>query len=429
MFNLNRETELSNELLQKILNKFMTTERPKLQRWDDYYRGKHAILNKSYSDASKECNHIITNYCKIITDTYSGYICGKPISYFSNDDITDIQDTLNYNDSASQDMAMITNALIYGVAYELQWVDKYAQIRYCQVNPLNCFAIFDNTLDCELLYFVRWYKVNSIDETDSTYIVEVYDSNSVRRYKSFGMGGALEFIDEEAHYFGDVPVSVFYLNENEENIFNSVITLNDAYNELQSSEIDDFNAWVDAYLTFTGVNAEIDDISAMKENRVLILPEGAEANWLTKNANDTQIVNILENIKKNIFKVTACPDMADETFLAQSGTALAYKLVGFENVASGIVARFIKALQRRIELICNVLNLKASDATWRDININFVRNLPINLTETVNLVNSLKGVVSDATLLAQLPFIKDISAELEAIKKQKEEEVKIYDFD
>ena len=429
MFNLNRDTELSNELLQKILNKFMTTERPKLQRWDDYYRGKHAILNKSYSDASKECNHIITNYCKIITDTYSGYICGKPISYFSNDDITDIQDTLNYNDSAAQDMAMITNALIYGVAYELQWVDKYAQIRYCQVNPLNCFAIFDNTLDCELLYFVRWYKVNSIDETDSTYIVEVYDSNSVRRYKSFGMGGALEFIDEEPHYFGDVPVSVFYLNENEENIFNSVITLNDAYNELQSSEIDDFNAWVDAYLTFTGVNAETDDISAMKENRVLILPEGAEASWLTKNANDTQIVNILENIKKNIFKVTACPDMADETFLAQSGTALAYKLVGFENVASGIVARFIKALQRRIELICNILNLKASDTTWRDININFVRNLPINLTETVNLVNSLKGIVSDSTLLAQLPFIKDISAELEAIKKQKEEEVKIYDFD
>lgn len=429
MFNLNRDTELSNELLQKILNKFMTTERPKLQLWENYYRGKHAILNKSYSDDSKECNHIITNYCKIITDTYSGYICGKPISYFSNDDITDIQDTLNYNDSAAQDMAMITNALIYGVAYELQWVDKYAQIRYCQVNPLNCFAIFDNTLDCELLYFIRWYKVNSIDETDSTYIVEVYDSNSVRRYKSFGMGGALEFIDEEAHYFGDVPVSVFYLNENEENIFNSVITLNDAYNELQSSEIDDFNAWVDAYLTFTGVNAETDDISAMKENRVLILPEGAEASWLTKNANDTQIVNILENIKKNIFKVTACPDMADETFLAQSGTALAYKLVGFENVASGIVARFIKALQRRIELICNILNLKASDATWRDININFVRNLPINLTETVNLVNSLKGIVSDSTLLAQLPFIKDISAELEAIKKQKEEEVKIYDFD
>lgn len=428
MFTLSKNTELTKELLQKIINRFMTTERPKLQLWDNYYRGKHAILSKSYSDASKECNHIITNYCKIITDTYGGYICGKPVSYSSNEDITDIQDTLNYNDSAAQDMSMITNALIYGVAYELQWIDKYSQVRYSQINPLNCFAIFDNTLDCELLYFVRWYKLNAIDDNDKTFAVEVYDKNTIRHYTTPELGGALTEVDTEPHYFGDVPVTVFYLNENEENIFNSVITLNDAYNELQSSEIDDFNAWVDAYLTFTGVDAETDDINAMKENRVLVLPEGAEASWLTKNANDTQIVNILENIKKNIFKVTACPDMADETFLAQSGTALAYKLVGFENVASGIVARFTKALQHRIELICNVLNLKASDATWRDIRINFVRNLPVNLTETINLVNNLKGTVSDATLLAQLPFIKDVGAELEAVKKQKQDELSVYGF-
>ena len=428
MFTLSKNTELTKELLQKIINRFMTTELPKLQLWGNYYRGKHAILNKSYSDASKECNHIITNYCKIITDTYGGYICGKPVSYSSNEDITDIQDTLNYNDSAAQDMSMITNALIYGVAYELQWIDKYSQVRYSQINPLNCFAIFDNTLDCELLYFVRWYKLNTIDDSDKTYAVEVYDKNTIRHYTTPELGGALTEVDTEPHYFGDVPVTVFYLNENEENIFNSVITLNDAYNELQSSEIDDFNAWVDAYLTFTGVDAETDDINAMKEDRVLVLPEGAEASWLTKNANDTQIVNILENIKKNIFKVTACPDMADETFLAQSGTALAYKLVGFENVASGIVARFTKALQRRIELICNVLNLKASDATWRDIRINFVRNLPVNLTETINLVNNLKGTVSDATLLAQLPFIKDVGAELEAVKKQNQEQLSVYSF-
>ena len=138
---------------------------------------------------------------------------------------------------------------------------------------------------------------------------------------------------------------------------------------------------------------------------------------------------MLDNIKKNIFKVTACPDMADETFLAQSGTALAYKLVGFENVASGIVARFTKAIQRRIELICNVLNLKATDAIWRDININFVRNLPVNLTETINLVNALKGTVSDATLLGQIPFITDVKSELEAVQKQKEENMALFSFD
>lgn len=401
---------------------------PKLQKWGNYYNGKHVILNKSYADKSKECNHIVTNYCKIVTDTYSGYICGKPVSYTSNQNIDDVQDCINYNDSDAEDMAWCTNALIYGVGYELQWIDKYSQVRYSQVNPLNAFAIYDNTLDCDLLYFVRWYKRDNFDDND-IFNVEVYSDKTVKTYQAHGLGGALELISEEQHYFNDVPVSVFYLNESEENIFNCIITLNDAYNELQSSEIDDFNAWVDAYLTLTGVDADSEDIASMKANRVLILPEGATANWLTKNASDTQIVNMLDNIKKNIFKVTACPDMTDQTFLAQSGTALAYKLVGFENVASGIVARFTKAIQRRIELICNVLNLKATDAIWRDININFVRNLPVNLTETINLVNALKGTVSDATLLGQIPFITDVQSELEAVQKQKEENMALFSFD
>ena len=401
---------------------------PKLQKWGNYYNGKHVILNKSYADKSKECNHIVTNYCKIVTDTYSGYICGKPVSYTSNQNIDDVQDCINYNDSDAEDMAWCTNALIYGVGYELQWIDKYSQVRYSQVNPLNAFAIYDNTLDCDLLYFVRWYKRDNFDDND-IFNIEVYSDKTVKTYQAHGLGGALELISEEQHYFNDVPVSVFYLNESEENIFNCIITLNDAYNELQSSEIDDFNAWVDAYLTLTGVDADSEDIASMKANRVLILPEGATASWLTKNASDTQIVNMLDNIKKNIFKVTACPDMADETFLAQSGTALAYKLVGFENVASGIVARFTKAIQRRIELICNVLNLKATDAIWRDININFVRNLPVNLTETINLVNALKGTVSDATLLGQIPFITDVKSELEAVQKQKEENMALFSFD
>lgn len=419
--------ELTTDLLQKIINKFTVNVQPKLQKWENYYKGKHAILSKSYKDASKECNHIVTNYCKIITDTYSGYIVGKPVSYSSNSDIKDVQEVINYNDSIAEDMNWLTNALIYSVSYELYWLDKKSQVRYSQVNPLNAFAIYDDTLDCDLLYFVRWYKVNCFDESD-IYHVEVYSADSVKTYKTHGLKGALELIKEEPHYFGDVPVSVFKLKDIDENIFNSIITLNDAYNELQSSEIDDFNAWVDAYLMLSGVDAETEDIAKMKESRSLVLPEGATAAWLTKNTNDTQIVNMLDNIKKNIFKVTACPDMADETFLAQSGTALAYKLVGFENVASGIVANFTKAIQRRIELICNVLNLKASDAVWRDINISFVRNLPINTAEVIQLVNSLKGIVSDKTLLSQIPFIDDVDAELEAVQAEKQANIEMYSF-
>ena len=427
MFCIDRERELTGELLTKIINNFTCNVRPVLQKRKDYYDGKHAILRKTYTDPSKVCNRVVTNFCKIVANTYSGYIVGRPVTYTSNDDITEIQECINYNDDNAENIAWLNNALTYSVGYELQWLDENSQVRYSQVNPLNAFAVYDNTLNSELRYFVRWYEADNFDDSNLVYI-EVYSKTAVMIYEAQGINGERVLVETKEHYFNDVPVSVFYLNENEENICDSVVTLNDAYNELQSSEIDDYQAWVDSYLQLIGVDADKNDIAEMKENRVLILPEGAQAAWLTKNANDTQIVNMLKNIKDNIFKVTACPDMADENFLAQSGTALAYKLVGFENVASGIVAQFTKAIQRRIELMCNIFNLKATDAVWRDVNINFVRNLPVNITETIQLVNALKGTVSDKTLLAQIPFIDDVESEIEAVQAQKEANMALFSF-
>lgn len=427
MFYLNKGAEITTELLQKIMNKYQFNTLPKLQKRWKYYNGEHDILTKVYADSEKACNHIVTNYCKIITDTYAGYICGKPVTYASNDNIDHVQNVINYNDDEAANIAWCRNALIFGVGYELQWLDEFGETRYAQIDPRTCFAVYDNTLEAKIIGFARWYEADNIDDND-LYYLEFYTATHKRTYTMHGFGGYLELIEEVPHYFMDVPVSVFMLNEEEESIFSSVMSLNDAYNELQSAEIDDFQAWVDCYLQLIGCDAGAEELADMKKNRVLILPQGATAQWLTKNTNDTQIVNMLENIKENIFKVSACPDMADDNFMAQSGTALAYKLVGFENVASGIVSRFTKAIQRRIELICNILNLKASDAVWRDIRINFVRNIPVNLTETINLINALKGTVSDATLLAQIPFIDDVNAEIEAVQAQKQANMDLYGF-
>lgn len=427
MYMLSKDTELTPELLRKILDRFNTTDLIKRKRWKNYYDGKMDILQKQYSDPTKPCSRVVTNLCKVVADTYCGYIAGKPVTYTSNDNIDDIQEVINYNDDESENTNWLLNALIYGVGYELHWIDSDAQERYSQISPLNCVAVHAASLENELLYFIRWYDVSDFDDSDLL-CVEVYDAHSKKTYHCHGLVGALEFISEEPHAFNDVPVSVFYLNEQEESIFNQAMSLNDAYNELQSSEVDDYSAFCDAYLVLVGTDAEKEDIASMKENRVLVLPEGANAQYLIKQSNDTQITNMLENIKKNIFKVTSAPDMSDENFMAQSGVAIKYKLVGFENKASAIVTNFTKAIQRRIELICNILHLKASDTVWRDVNINFVRNLPADLTETINLVNSLKGSVSDATLLSQIPFITDVQSEIDAVREQKEKEASLYNF-
>jgi SPP1 family phage portal protein len=54
---------------------------------------------------------------------------------------------------------------------------------------------------------------------------------------------------------------------------------------------------------------------------------------------------------------------------------------------------------------------------WRDVNITFTRNLPVNVVEAVDVVNKLRGLVSDETLIAQIPFIRDAAEEVEKIKE------------
>ena len=65
-----------------------------------------------------------------------------------------------------------------------------------------------------------------------------------------------------------------------------------------------------------GVEADSEDLQAMKENRVILLPSDANAAYLTKNFSDTQIENILQNINDNIHKISASPDFNDENFMA-----------------------------------------------------------------------------------------------------------------
>lgn len=429
MFYVNKNTNLDSLLLQKMISKFRVEVEPKLQRYKNYYDGKQAILNKAYADASKPCSRTVINYCKNIVDSYDGYLATPGyISYRSEQDIDDIMNILRYNDYAAEDADFLLNALIYGVAAELMYIDETGHTRFRLINPTTCFGVCDDSLTGDLLYFVRMYKVNDWDESD-TYNVDVYSDYDIKHYTMNGANGYLSFVSEEPHYFSQCPANIFTLPD-EKSIFDCIMSLQDAANELVSSEIDDYSAFCDAYLTLIGVDADVEDISSMKENRVLVLPDGAAAQWLTKNANDTQVENILKRIHESIYRIAQCPDFSSESFVGgvSSGVAIRYRLTGMETKAGKIEGEMKKALQRRVEIICGIASLKLGEEVFRDISIDFKRNIPEDYTSIINMINSLKGTVSDSTLLSLLPFVEDVNAELAAVQEQKQANMALYNF-
>ena len=428
MFNINRLEELNEEKISRIIQSFEMTERVKLQKYYDYFRGKQAILNKSYADSSKPCNHIIKNYCFSIVNNYQGYIAGIPVTYNSNDDITNLIEVFNYNDIKNADSALLRNALIYGVAFEVCYIDEDAKQRFKAIDSRECIPVYDDTLNEELLYIIRYYeKPTWKHDAENKYIIEVYTDSMIRKYESNFNFSSLVWLEDIPHYFKQVPFVEFRLNDEKESIFDKVLSLQDAYNELLSSEVDDFQAFTDAYLVLKGAGIDEEDAKQMRENRILMLDVDDSAEYLTKNISDTQIENMLSNINDSIHVIANSPDFNDEKFMATSGIAMRYKLVGFENTSSAIVANMTKALQKRIELLYSIMGLIAGDR-FKDVQIKFTRNLPIDNTEILNTVNSLRGMLSDRTLIGLLPFVSDVDAELEAIQSQKSANMEMYAF-
>ena len=417
--------DLGPEKIRQLLNHWQMNDRVKLQRKYDYYNGKQKILNKAYSDPSKPCNRVVTNYCRSIVSNFAGFNLGIPATYQVDDNV---QYFLRYNDYIQKDTELLTQGLVFGVAYELLYIDSDGETRFENISPLYGFDIYSSDLsDDDMSAFVRIYTEDNVDITQSnTYMVVVYTKDKITTYKTVGEFGSLEFVSEVPHSFGQVPVVAFNLNPEREGIFEQIIPLQDSYNEVLSAQLDELGMLVDSFLVLKGVSAEKEDIQDMKTNRVLLMDADSSAEFLVKNVNNSQIIEILTEIKKRIIEISTCPDFSAENFATTSGIALQYRLTGFRNTSLAFMSQLEKALRRRIELFGWIEQIKGDKVT--DFKITFTNNLPTNTLEIAQIVNQLRGLVSDATLLSQIPFVDDAEEELKKAQAEKQANMKLYDF-
>ena len=405
------------------------SELPRLQKLENYYNANNEIKNRVMKDVSKPNNKIANAYASYITDTLVGYFIGEPITYTSNDDVLlqDLNMMFEYNDEADENAELAKNASIYGVAYEMLYLsEEDKMIRFKALNPKEVIPIFDKTIEQNLLAVIRYYDDYDYVENKTFTIVEVIDNVKVRRLR---LDNTFTQLDEYQHYFSMVPVAIFKNNEDETGDFEQVISLIDAYDKMESDSLNDFEYFVDAYLALYGYNADSDDVAKMKENRVLLMDEGTSAEWLVKQTSDTYVENMKNRLDKDIHKFAKCPNMSDQEFASNaSGVAIKFKLLGTENLVSIKERKFKRGLQQRLELMSMINSVLREGFDWRAIDIIFTRNIPSNDTDIANMVNTLKDIVSEETLLAQIPFVDDVQTELEKLKAEREENKELNPF-
>lgn len=161
----------------------------------------------------------------------------------------------------------------------------------------------------------------------------------------------------------------------------------------------------------------------MRKKGAIILDDGGDVSWMLKEINDTALENYKNRLVSDMHLFSSVPNMTDNAFASNlSGVAISYKMWSMDQIVAIKERKFKKSLQRRIELITNILNLFGGNYDYRDINVVFNRNRPQNKLENAQIAQMISPFISHQTLLSKLDDIENVQEELENIKEENEDE-------
>lgn len=429
-----KPNEITSEIVAAFIERHNNFEVERLRILRDYYKGNHPILNRQ-KESGLSNNRTVTNHASYISNFASSYLLGEPVTYTAAEDkdIKPLLSMLKKADSPTQDSDLALDVSIFGRGCEVIYFssDDDPTPKLAKVSPLNAFVVYDNTVEQKPVFGVYYYPAYSKIGTLKGYVGQyMTDSVSVKIYLSTNY--QLEKSEApKAHYFGEVPIIEYYNNGDRQGDFEQVTSLIDAYNILQSDRINDKEQFVDALLLIKGqVLGDTDEESAeayktIKESKVMQLDSEGDAAFLTRQFDENALDVLRKAIAADIHKISGIPDMTDQSFAANSsGVAMTYKLLALEQITKIKERYFVEGLRIRLRAFVNALVVKGgAKIDTNEIEIIFKRSLPVNLLELSQVASNLKELVPEENLLGLFPFVKDVQAAMDKLKKQKEEAV------
>lgn len=414
--------ESAEELTDEKLVEIITAHKALNARYEELlnlYIGNHAILNQAEKAAYKPDNRLVVNYAKYITDTFNGFFMGIPVKTTSDDEKVGnyIQMLESYNDLDDNNAELSKKCSIYGHAYELLFLDENSQVGIVNVDPRECFVIYDNAIRENALFGVR-YTVDSEGDTIGT----ISDPERIRYF--YIENGEISYIDEkeQVNYFGEIPIVEYVENDEKQGAFENVETLINAYNKAISEKANDVDYFADAYMKILGAELHGDDLLSIRDNRIinLVNPETDRlvVDFMEKPNADTTQENLIDRLEKQIFTISMVANINDENFGTSSGIALKYKLQSMMNLANTKERKFVKGFNKRFRLISNLPNSAITLEDTIGLQYQFTKNTPDNLKEEAETALLLRSIVSDETALRTLSIVDDVNKELGRIEEQ-----------
>lgn len=241
-------------------------------------------------------------------------------------------------------------------------------------------------------------------------------------------GKPVEKKKAQGYAFARLPILFFKYNSDELSLLNYVKSLVDEYDEQSSEYSDELKDNENSIKVIKGYNGESlgEFAHNIKLFRAVAVQSDGDVTSVTTPIDHQGRENHLTRVRKDMYSAGSCVDTTRVDNLGnQSGVAMRYIYSDLDMTCmemwDSLEEQVLKPLVEFFLFDYYAKNPGA--ARFKDTSVDFIPNtdIAVNETETCSNIKNSVGIVSMETLLANHPFVRDATAELERLKKEREE--------
>lgn len=436
------ETEITAANVVEVVRKaheVHAINQAEIKKLHEIYRGKTDILQKQ-KEVRETINHkICENRAYEIVNFYKGYVFGEPIQYVRRENskslvsdkviAEDINALNGYSINAGKqacDIKLGEWIFIGGAGYRLTlpntaWYPDSDESPFVMfaLNPGQTFVICSTGVDERVLA-----GVHVVERDTNERVFSVYTDNFYYEFTEFGS------VTARPHTLGMIPIVLYPAEASMLGIFESVVSLLNALNELQSNRMDDVVQYVNSFLAILGGELNEETYKKLNEWKTLCLPEGTDAKYLSPAMSQADVQTLKNDILDAIITITGLPTRGNGSSESSNGVAIQLR-DGWQDAearAKGIEAEFKEAEKQTLKLVLRILrDTVGTSLKLSDIEPHFTRRNYENIaTKSQVLVSMLsnQNIHPELAFSHSGMFADPESAYLQSMAWKKEQEEK-----
>jgi SPP1 family phage portal protein len=451
---INNVNELTRKELIKIyIDEFEASKERKLMiKGENYYKAENDILNrkmiryeneKPVDDETKTNHKLSHGFMHEFVDDKINYLLAKPLTMECKDAnyLKLVQDTLGkrYQHKLVQ---LGTDCSNKGIGWSYEYIDSKGAKQTMRIPSEQCIPLWVDNNHEELQAMIRYYQVEVYEGKEKKYItkieyhtadgVEYYmqDSNKqvildAEKYLNAPDDGSIllpHFVTGDAPGAWErVPFIPWKNNDFELPDLQFVKTLIDDYDITRSDVsnlLTDLRNLIYVLKGYGGQNLSAFMRDLAYYNGIIVDDDGG-VETLNPTINIDAAVKHFEQLLKDIYRFGQAVDKGqDELGNSPSGIALKFLYSGLDLKDNTLEDSFKWSFEQQMYFVNKYLEITKQQTSDKEITIVFNRDIAINESQTITDCQNSKGVISDKTIIANHPYVKDVNEEIKQIKKE-----------